>query len=179
MSELVIRVPPTSRAQLREDAAEFRHLLGLQEEIYFPIVEVLEHAMPYLVPGFAYDILSRADMGKREGFVPLEQKAIELREDVYELACSGDGRARFTIAHEVAHLVLHANRGGLARQESGAHVPAYRDPEWQANTFASNLLIYWRCLDPNWDIGALMRECGVSHSAATVQLEILREDGLI
>lgn len=43
---------PLKRVQLRDLARQLRELLGLENELYFPVMQVLEHAMPLLFDGF-------------------------------------------------------------------------------------------------------------------------------
>ncbi len=70
---------------------------------------------------------------------------ILVSEQTYSEACDGNGRARFTIAHECYHgikqirrVLNHSGQAILYRRTS---VPPYRDPEWQANRFAASLLM--------------------------------------
>lgn len=70
-----------------------------------------------------------------------------LNESTYVSAVAGDGRARFTVVHEAFHGICHVKQLRsqlvhcnlkLTRQTD---LPAYRNPEWQANTFASAFLM--------------------------------------
>ena len=70
---------------------------------------------------------------------------IILDEEVYNALVLDDGRARFTVAHEIGHGLLH---GGYMKASSGrvptmkrSSIPAYMDPECQANRFASEFLL--------------------------------------
>lgn len=78
--------------------------------------------------------------------------AVRLRPDVWEGAVAGNARFRFTVAHEIAHVVLHRNdliqnRGRAFRdvvtptEKLPADVPIYRSPEWQANGWAGAFLM--------------------------------------
>ena len=71
----------------------------------------------------------------------------------------------FTIAHEIGHYFLHRNGFSFARTER--QVPAYSDPEWQANTFASFLLMP-RAQTSFMSIEDIEYKCGVSHQAAEI-----------
>lgn len=108
-------------------------------------------------------------------------------------------RQRFTIAHELGHLVLHHNSGdglfidthlrayqrrgsaasGVYEESGSTTTPA---EEWEANLFASALLMprelllsktvgreYWDELD----VAALAAEFGVSEQAMTIRLRQL------
>lgn len=67
---------------------------------------------------------------------------ILIRESVYVQAYYDDYRSRFTIAHELGHAVLHAPFDGFGQgRDILAYKERYYDSEWQANTFAAELLI--------------------------------------
>lgn len=105
--------------------------------------------------------------------------------DVFEGMLSGDGRARFTGAHEFLHAAHHARQlstqlvdgkhSGLYRKSS---IPAYANPEWQANRFAAELLMpdemvriaFEECGGRPWKLAELF---GVSPRAMSIRLEQL------
>jgi hypothetical protein len=76
---------------------------------------------------------------------------ISLSRRTYRALERNDGRARFSLAHELGHAVLHCEM--LMREGAVAHQMAalrrgeplrhekFEDTEWQANTFASALLM--------------------------------------
>lgn len=67
---------------------------------------------------------------------------IIISETVYTDAYNGDPRSRFTIAHELGHAVLHTPLDGFAiGKDACAYKESYYNSEWQANTFAAELLI--------------------------------------
>ena len=66
--------------------------------------------------------------------------SIQVRESVYNAACDGDARSRFTLAHELGHVLMHKKQIGMARAIN-ASTKLYCDSEWQANEFAGRLLL--------------------------------------
>lgn len=70
---------------------------------------------------------------------------ILLRESVYNGACDGNGRDRFTIAHELGHGILHSSQIGFARPVD-SKTKIYCNAEWQANEFAGRLLLPDSCI---------------------------------
>ena len=71
-----------------------------------------------------------------------------LNEHVYHGAMNSESRARFTLAHELGHCVLHKEQLQELNSRPKANVlyrrgtfPIYRDPEWQANAFAASILM--------------------------------------
>ena len=61
------------------------------------------------------------------------------------LDCINDGRLRFTIAHEIAHWLIHqnyyTNAGFIATRRDPETNPIFKKIEWQANVIATNLLM--------------------------------------
>ena len=179
MSDLQVRVAPTSRLKLRKSAMRVRSILGVKTPD-FP-----SHAFDILLSGsfpeYKFDVLEADIMGPHEGLTEPDQKIMFLREDVYDGAMTGDGRDRFTFAHELGHLLLHSGNY-LARYDPAAPKPThkkYEDSEWQADNFAAELLMpvaaAKKCADPT----ELMEVCEVSYSAASVRFDVLRQGGLI
>ena len=114
--------------------------IGLEECLEFPIVQFVENVLHLLVPDFTLEIVPKEKMPDKHGETFPTRKLIRIREDVYLGAVRGNGRDRLTIAHEIAHLFLHADSISLCRLEPGQELKPYEDPEWQANAFAGELL---------------------------------------
>ena len=177
MSGQCFEVPPLSRARIRAIATNFRRVLQW-EEPYFPVIEVLEFGLPQMIPDFEYEIRPRSDLKDNHGLTYPDQRRIEIREDVYDRACEGDGFYRLTVAHEMGHLILHTNIP-LARSVAVSDIPAYRSSEWQANCFAGELLVHHDFIGRCGDVDAAMELFGVSRSAAETQWEAFKRDKII
>lgn len=103
---------------------------------------------------------------------------ITIRNDVYEAACNGDTRSRFTIAHEIGHALLHSNEQ-MAFSRSSQNHKTYCDSEWQANVAAAALL-----LPPDHANKLLfphncVEKCGISHKAAEHTLDNYAKHGFM
>ena len=142
-----------------------------------------------LYNAFGFDIgPAKLDASVEAVSIPSE-RVIFIREDVYEALGRSQGRARFTVAHEIGHLVLHGEvaepfmSGNAATfyRKKGEIAP-YRDPEWQAETFAGALLM------PASTVRKLVADGGrsnellssvfeVSWAAARVRLEVMDQQG--
>ena len=162
---------PTSKREIADYARRIRRRMQLEQKPFFPIVEFLEMTLQSAYEDMTLDIVPVDEMPFKEGETLPGQNTIRIREDVYYAACNGDGRARFTIAHEIGHFMLHTPDAiVLCRMEVGQKLKPYEDPEWQANTFASELL-----MPPYLIVGMtkrdVMREFGVSEKAAMVALK--------
>ena len=163
----------------------------LSAEVSFPVFEFCEFALEDATGVvFGVEDLPPGVEGRFEG------NSLIIDSNVYEEAQEHDGRARFTLAHEVGHCVLHASELRTLNHPSQSFVqlhrrksiPAYRDPEWQANRFAGALLMPWqavlaideeeqtsfedsRPLMPLWWNVAVRLQ--VSNQAGRVRLEVL------
>jgi hypothetical protein len=104
-----------------------------------PIIEIIEHRLPKIIDNFTFDYRDRGQMGKAEGLVVPGENTLVLRSDVYEAACRGDGRARFTACHEFGRFVMH-HEVFFARFREDSD-PIYCDAEWQADRFAGFLMM--------------------------------------
>lgn len=167
-------VLPQSRASLLKLTRTIRRKLGISPDEHFvDVIRILEHILPQLYPDFTLDILPREDMGHDHGLTYPNKHHIILREDVYEGACMGLGRDRFTIAHEIGHLLLHEGVSPrYARKDPTVIRPKYMDPEWQCNAFAGYLLMSPDAIE-GMSCSDVATSCGVSLSAASTQLNIL------
>jgi antitoxin HicB len=165
--EVEIRVVEVATPEIREtEARSYRDVSSAAEELVcglFP--DAIERGEPIPVN----DLLSTDRLteitGTQVRFVTddalVEDGASEfcegelvlrLRSEIQERADNGDGRCRFTIAHEIGHLALH--RSDLVNHQGRAFrdivtptdklspgVPIFRSPEWQANAWAAAFLM--------------------------------------
>lgn len=135
-----MKVPPCSRMNLRAIAANIHKALRYDGASPFPVVKVVELVLPKLIPDFEFQVVSKAVLGEEHGRTYPDKHLMYIREDVYEGACIGCGRDRFTIAHELSHQLLHEGIDvSLARSDS--QHKTYEDSEWQANALAGELLM--------------------------------------
>ncbi len=114
---------------------------------------------------------------------------IVLAQRTYDMLQENHVRARSTVAHETGHAVLHtAQIIRLAGMNLKSHVAfhrdrnphkAYLDTEWQANAFASSLLMPAEGVkslveEKNFSTTKLVCVYGVSEESATYRLETYR-----
>jgi len=166
---------PRSRKAIRMLTQNLRELCGVQKYFEFPIVEFFEGVLPNILSDFNYEIIPDKEMGNCDGKTFPELSLIQIKESVYMGACEGKPRDRFTIAHEIGHLLLHGqNNVSHARiDDPNKKIKPYENPEWQANVFAAELLI------PIEQINGLSAKevadkCKVSFTAAEIQLNYVQ-----
>ena len=156
---------PRSRQFIRKIARNIRELLNMENELYFPIVQVIELLAADEEEEFDYEIVSDGEMTDTYGTTNTASNIMKIRQKVYEGAIKGNPRDRFTLCHEFGHWLLHQPESvSFARGE----IPTYCDPEWQANTFAAELLIPYYLVQ-GMSIEDIVESCGVSYTCADIQ----------
>lgn len=172
------RVPPMKWNDIGLRADALRAHLGFTETPLFPVVDVLEKVLPALFPTFQFMVGDDGEMEGAEGYTDPGGTFVMLHEKVYTDALYGDGRARFTAAHELGHWMLHTNVP-LMRIDPNASVEPYMRAEPQANQFAAELLMPRRMISSINIEFDLMTHFGVSYAAASHRLNFLRRRNLI
>lgn len=147
-----------------------RSAFALSDERFFPVVHFLEYGLSEIDENYSLEIVPIEDMADCYAETYPEQSKIVVREDVYNRAADGVPRDRFTIAHEIGHFIMHKpGKIVLARGRKKENIPAFKNPEWQANTFAAELLA-----PPSIIKGLTLQEitkyCGVSSQVGHIQL---------
>lgn len=165
------KASPVSRADIRGFVRYLKKKVGLENELYFPVIQFLENVLPMLIPDFQLEIVPENEIGRGvHGETYPSRNLIRIREDVYLRAVAGEGRDRLTIAHEIGHLFMHEDDSiALCRLAPNEKLRTFEDPEWQANAFGGELLAS-SYLIKNMSVFAVSQKCGVSIDAARVQL---------
>lgn len=157
-------VAPLSKKSILAKVRTFREALKMKENLYFNVVAVIE--LLHDVNLLEFNIVEDYELKDAYAYYDPKSNSLYVRNSVYERAYCGDGRSRFTLAHELAHWFLHGEQAVLARSLSG-DFPIYCNSEWQANTFASMLL-----MDPDLiktlSIKQIVDQCEVSYQAASI-----------
>jgi hypothetical protein len=168
MNKNGILAQPISRANIRLVAKKIREVVGFENEPYFPVIPFIEQVMPQIFQDFCHEILEDKEMPRSYAEALPQLNLLKIREDVYIGALSDNGRHRFTLAHEIGHFIFHGEgRVSLARSGE-TRIPAYQQPEWQANTFAGELLIPTHLMRGK-EIVEIVNLCKVSRQAAEIQ----------
>ncbi|MEN0578415.1 ImmA/IrrE family metallo-endopeptidase [Phytobacter palmae] len=147
------------------------------------IQRVLQNKAPYLDPlhfleklhdaeVIVLEIVENEELPNEYAITIPSQRIIKLRTDTYNTAFKGEPRSRFTVAHELGHLLLHANTvPQFAFSQAPSNHPYTEDVEWQANEFAGWLLVDPSCTDLLKTPRACSIGFGVSLDTARLMLE--------
>jgi hypothetical protein len=83
-----------------------RFKLELGNTLYFPVAELLEF-MPEIFPKSHFEVVEDDELPCGvHAETDVENHVIYVKQSVYDGACSGNGRDRMTIAHEIGHYLL-------------------------------------------------------------------------
>lgn len=157
---------PLSRKNIRQIALKLRKLIGYENKLYFPIIHFIEWVMANPESGMDFEILTKEEMQNLYGMTNTGSNVMTIREDVYNSVVEGNPRDRFTLSHELGHYLLHQPENISYARAGG--IPAYRNPEWQANVFAAELMAPCN-LVKNMSVDEIAEQCGMSKQAATIQ----------
>ena len=166
-----VQVTPVSRKELRHQAGEIRKWLKLEDVDYLPVPQLLE-VFQAAIEDFEFFICNSHDLPKNifATYTP-KGNCIVIKKDIYDMACRGNGFARWTITHEISHYILHRNQlSSLTRKTNNPH-RFYEDSEWQANTLACELLIPHYRLHGGMTVDEVSQRFGVTPAAATVVIK--------
>ena len=160
------KVPAKSKKDIENIANRVRDLLGLHSGVQ--MYKILEFVIPRIDGTFELQIVPDLAMGGDEARTYPDKNIIRLSDTTYSRAISLNGRANFTLAHELGHLFLHRGLPPSYARKVHENEKLYKNSEWQADKFASYFLmpeidVIATCSSPK-DIAARYY---TSHSAAT------------
>ena len=169
-----IPVAPKKVKDVRLVAQLTRLIFGVKG--YFcDVVGILENFGTGHFAEYKFEIIADNDPILKDKWavtIPHE-KTIRIKKSVYNNACEKDAQSRFTIAHELGHLFLHHKFDeAFAREKTYGNIETWRDSEWQADTYAAELLMPKGLVDA-LSIEEVCEKCGVSYSAAETRLRKL------
>lgn len=160
-----------TRDEIEGTAHRLRRELGIANQCTFDITNVVEFALPKLIPNFTFTVARDDDFGS--GILALAREdppEIAVRESVYHDAMKHEPQARWILAHEIGHIVLgHAKRAALL--SDGDAYEDVADAEYQANVFAQFLLLPSELVEPFKSPSLVAERFLVSRSAAKARLK--------
>lgn len=176
-SPIGVKVSPLTTKDIRGIANNVRELFNINNA-YLDIIDLFENKL--LDYGVVVDICTKEELGKDHGLTMPDQGIIRIREDVYIGAHEGKGRDRFTCCHELAHLIMHSGVS-FARSQSAANDHRwFEDSEWQANTFAAEIMMPVSFVQRLCGgVGDMQNIFGVSFDAEITRWRKLKEQRII
>jgi IrrE N-terminal-like domain len=178
-----VPVPPLGIQEIRHQAEMIREGAHLSAAERFPVLAFLEHGLPAALPGFDFEVVEELPHMDEACAYPdgcgehPDGPFIRLTAQVYDGAYARNGRARMTVLHECAHVILHRQVAVHPRGPRGSDLRPYRNSEWQANQLAVELLMPPASLGQHATLAEFCRLMGVSRQAAQLRAAKLLERG--
>ncbi len=173
-----VEVPPLSIVDISDITRKARESLGLEGVWQLDVAGVLEHKLHNW--GLDFEVCD--DLGSKEAESFPDKNLIKIRSDVYDGLFVDDGRSRFTVCHEFGHMAMHGELS-LNRKKTVKDTPCFKDSEWQADTFASFMLMPTELMKKLIMDGAnsaseVVDAFCVSNAAAEARLRIFDKRGI-
>jgi hypothetical protein len=168
-----------SDQQIFDYANRLRNFFEIGELSVPDVIELLNRDRIFTRFGekhFEYKVVPDTEIAGDEALTLVSNSHVRIRisENTYQRAKALDRRSRFTLAHELGHVVLHKNKAELARsrfETSKRVVAAYVSVERQADVFASAFLITEAMTNRAHSADELADIALVTSSAADVRWE--------
>ncbi len=180
--KLCNKVEKKSTSEIRLKAQEVRKALFASQicpsEQYIDVAVAVDKLNAHGV--IELEIVEDSTLSSEYAVTAPDRKKILIRESVYLNACNGVPRDRFTIAHELGHLFLHRGISPtFARSQSISFHSYEEDAEWQADMFASELLIDCYQLENVNSPKDIVTKFGVSWECANIAHQKLANEGFL
>lgn len=178
-----IAVRPLSKAAIRKrmnDVLRIHHPEVLERPRAFPLLGYIEEDLMWENFGFECRVGGPNEVPDHVlAFTDFSHEEVVLSEETYADLRRDDGRARFSMAHEIAHVILHTEQlrdmgrsvHGLRLNRNKRSFPIYQCPEWQADTGAAELLVPAKWIPDFGDPLSVSMQFGVSNQMAGIRLK--------
>lgn len=166
IAESKIKVRPLSRGNIRKIAQKLKKDFCLING-KIDIVKFIEGVSSIL--GMDYEYVEDYKLPNKYAETDPLTKTIIIKESVCMQAIKGSVRDRFTLAHELGHIILHSlNNPEVKFCRFDEVIKPYEDIEWQANTFAAEFLVDIEEAK-NLTVEEIVKKYGVSKAVAAIQ----------
>lgn len=185
--KLCNKVPKQSTQDIRAIAHQVRDKLVHHKRfgrIVLPIAELLDFLRDKGEIEFILvednELMHEYAVSFPNGDDSTDKPIIKCRQKVYHAALDGSPRDKFTLAHELGHVLLHRNTNpAFARAQTPSNHHYTEDAEWQANTFASEFLVDSRKLDDVNTPKCIEQKFGISFESAGYVYNRYKQEGIL
>jgi Zn-dependent peptidase ImmA (M78 family) len=171
-----------SREQIREKTQFYMDYIckkygDVRDGIYIDLVKMYE-LMAYDNINFNFCVLDDDTDEISQDICALaepDEGVVYLKSSVYSGAAEGVTEHRHTLAHELAHLILHGNlpKNGFAKSSNKKHHYT-QDSEWQADMAALEILTDHRFLNTTVTADVLSKKAGIGLLTAISRVDELK-----
>jgi hypothetical protein len=176
------KVSRRTAEDLAADAEKLRKLLGADHRTEFNPVEAVKLFEKCEIPkkGVLKVHLFDAPIGCKPARVKYKPLRLFIDREVLEAAREGYPLEKFIVAHEVGHIVEHDDTAKAFSSDDSERLTAWPKEElaeWQADTFADNLLVPRKLLLAyRLDIAAIASACNVERQVVQRQIDALKSE---
>jgi IrrE N-terminal-like domain len=159
---------------IAETAFDWLVAHGTQNSGYFNITKFVRTTLSKgLLKGAPKIEYFEMSDGGDPAYVALDPFTLHIDREIWELADLGDPDARFILAHEIGHLILHDHQAKAFSNDPDAQIKFAMNEysaEWQANTFAAHFLLPTHIVAALGCAQALVERCSVPRQLAEDRL---------
>jgi hypothetical protein len=152
-------------------ALQWREAAGNSNFSYFNIVDFVLHILSKFLKGGLQIRLFDAGPNDKPAYVDYKPTTMHVDREIWRLAQLGEPEARYIIAHEIGHVILHDHTAKAFSNDPREQIKFSRNEysaEWQANTFAFYFLMPTHIVAAFDSSSELARSCGVPESLAAI-----------
>jgi Zn-dependent peptidase ImmA (M78 family) len=155
---------PTSERVIKEVAEQIRAILDPYRRSDFNIVDGIKRLTQEAL--FPWGKLIVKFFSMKDGDAPAyvvigESKTLYVDNDIWNDAALGEPKARYILAHELGHLILHDHYAQPYSDQRKTVFQEEASTEWQAHRFAEHFLIRDCDLDPPLTPRQIALSCSV------------------
>ena len=164
------KVPAKSAKDIADIARAVRELLGQSKTWILDLINLRDKLTKIKgLEGLDFVVLPEDQMHGALAYTTSNPPRIFLGQKTANDLARGDGRARWTLAHEMGHLLMHPGAAKPRMAIGNARtswIATFESAEWQADEFAANVLMPEEIVIDAADADELMEMCGVTKTAA-------------
>src|ERR1700689_2784201 len=135
-----------SEESVAQVAYNVRDARGLSGKLTFNVAEFAQVHLPQILKrkSLKIEFYDRAFPQDDPAYVSFDPLTLHVDREIWTAAKTDEPYARFVVAHEIGHIVLHDNSAKAFSNDKAAQI-SFADnghsAEWQANVFAYHFLL--------------------------------------
>ena len=175
------KVPFRTRESIRTIALRVRDYIGNSVDELVQNVNAYFRKLatePILKTGLVKIVFIAPGPQEAPAYITYKPTTLHVDKEIWDEAESGEPKARFILAHELGHVLLHDHHAQLFSEEKSGIWREEESSEWQADCFAEELLITESALREFVAPAAVAIYCSVERSVVVRRFgKTLRSSG--
>jgi IrrE N-terminal-like domain len=166
------KVPFKSEESIAKIALEWRRAAGSINSAYFNIVDFIETVLVKHLRRRDGLKIRFFEAGPEDdpAFVTYKSLTLHIDSELWKLAKLGEPGARYIVAHEIGHVILHdyhAKAFSTDASQNLKFVQNENSAEWQAHRFADHLLLPNELVKAFTEVTSMAQSCSVPQELAS------------